>query len=324
MARKTFEEHNTLWVETDSLRCSFDWVATENQMTDRPGVKEVRIREPLHWPVAQPIPLRGVWLWPEYFMRKGLKERTRVPAAGIRHELRGNEIVYAYAAEGEWQIEMEVGFCVHDNVIDARYTLSPHKYHEEFELFMASYIDNAFGETLVQARNVAANEGWTIVENRRHLWCAWAVLADSASAGRFFDGRWNFIRDHEREHSFIMYYTLRRPVIVVRSVLTGAAIVFLGDPRQTTYVCGQYHERDTAHDFAFFGKDLAPGRTIEARVRTLLLPGVTSWGTVGAADSQELWETVDKEWTEWVSAGGIPSVSESGMAEPAIESRTMD
>jgi len=127
------------------------------------------------------------------------------------------------------------------------------------------------------------------------------VLSDSESAGRFFDGRWDFIRDHELVHSFVASYTPRRPIMLAHSALTGAAIVFLGDPRQTTLVGGQYHERDTAHDFGFFGTDLAPGQTIEARVRTLLLPGKVSWGTVDPIESGELLETVDREWEEWVS-----------------------
>ena len=95
-------------------------------------------------------------------------------------------------------------------------------------------------------------------------------------------------------------YTFKRPIMVVRSKLTGAAVVFLGDPDETTVIGGQYHERDTAHDFAFFGRDLKPGESVTARVRTLLIPGTTAWGAVPVTDTPSLWRTIDEEWARWV------------------------
>lgn len=300
-AEMTVEE-GKIWLETESIRCGFDWADPESGATDRPGVREIRIRDSQCWPTSQPVPTRGIWLWPEYFMRKGVTTRSGVPTGGLRHEFRDGEVVYCYEPDPEWQIAMESGFRVHGNAIDARYTLTAQCHHPEFELFMASYVDSAFGQTLVQARNVAANDGWTVIDNRRDLWGVWMVFADGAAATRFFDGRWEFIRDHELEHSFAALYTLERPIMVAYSVLTGAAAVFLSDPRETTLLGGQYHERDTAHDIAFFGRDLEPGRTVEARVRTLLMPGTTSWGSVDAIDPPRLRELIDDEWQRWEGA----------------------
>ena len=178
-----------LWVETECVSVGFDWAEPESGATDRPGVTTVRLRESVHWPTVQPVPVRGIWLWPEYYLRKGVQERSGISTAGLRHELRGDEVVYVYSPEPECQIEMEAGYRVHRNVIDARYTLTPHTPHAGFELFMASYVDSGFGETVVQARNIEAMDGWTVVDNRRHLWGVWMVLADNQAAAHFFDGR---------------------------------------------------------------------------------------------------------------------------------------
>ena len=289
------------WVETDHIACGFAHEHTGGRFAGRVGVTQLWLGDPTYWPVDQLVPLRSVWLWPEYYLRKGFTDRGSIPSAPVVFERRDDQIVYHYPTDPEVGIAMDVAFGVDGHTIDARYTVTAEKHYTDFELFMASYVDAALGETWVPARGIAANGGWVQVDNRRHVWGCWMVLANPASARRLFDGRWDFIRDAELEHHAIAGYLLDRPIMVARSAVTGAAAVFLGDPRETTLVGGQYHERDTAHDFGLFGKDLQPGQSLEARVRVVLVPGTQQWDPTTQPDMPPLWQIVDRLWQQWLT-----------------------
>ncbi len=56
------------------------------------------------------------------------------------------------------------------------------------------------------------------------------------------------------------------PILAARNSSNGFTLVFLCDPAHTTYLTGQYHGWDTAHDWCY-GADLAAGAEMVTHTR---------------------------------------------------------
>lgn len=240
----------------------------------RTGVHELIVKDLNHNVVRAGD---GIFLWPEYYMRRGFSRRGAAPhaqsrARQTRWRLEDKALTIVYPAEEDWKTELQVTHRISGRCIDSEYAVTSSIAHPQFELFVASYVDSAYTATFVQAQNVEKNDGWIALDNRRHLWGAFMVSSGPASAARQFDGRWDFIRDREAEHANMSLFHFKRPMMIIWNERRGESLVFMAEPDTCTLIAGQHHETDTAHDFSLFGLDLEPRKQYEARVRLVVAP----------------------------------------------------
>ena len=148
--------------------------------------------------------------------------------------------------------------------MDLKTTIRPSVDIRHFENFFASYIAEVFDETWVPIVNAQGARTWTRLNNRVVLNRTFGIVRDGLSREMIRDGRYGepdrgLHRDLE-ERDFSM------PILAARNSSNGFTLVFLCDPVHTTYLTGQYHGWDTAHDWCF-GGDLTAGAEMVTQTR---------------------------------------------------------
>jgi len=226
----------------------------------------------------------------EYYLSPGSGSRMLPRRISLErqttHEVSGDSVVICFPPEPEYEFAMELKYTPHDDAVDLQMTISPTKDVPQFEMFFASYVCETLNATWIPLRNADGTEEWVSVGNRQIMNHVFGAVRDEAERRLIDDGRWGRKLD-ERDNASIEDRPFSRPVWVVRNRVTKSTLTFLCDPRPTTYLAGQYHGWDTAHDWCF-GADLVTGRPMIAHARMVYRP---------FASAEELLAGVQKLWT---------------------------
>ena len=170
-----------------------------------------------------------------------------------------------FPSEPDFGLEMDLVYRPHGDAVDMKMVIRPSMNIEKFEIFFASYIVEAFDETWVSLTNEDGSEQLMKLNNRAVLNRTFGAVRDEAARANIRDGRYGE-KLGEGIHKDIEHRPFGKPVLVARNSQNGFSLVFLCDPRATTYLTGQYHGWDTAHDWCY-GQDLVAGQEMVADTR---------------------------------------------------------
>jgi len=169
----------------------------------------------------------------------------------------------------------------------------PSKDVPKFEIFFASYVLEALKETWVPLKCEDGSQEWKKLKNREVINNSFGIVRDAAQYKKLDDGRWGK-KLADATWRKVEARPFGKPILVARNPKTGRALVFLCDPEVTTYLAGQYHGSDTAHDWCF-GSDLASGKPMIASVRMIY----RRFGTPEA-----MFRQIADEWSAFVKELG--------------------
>ena len=216
----------------------------------------------------EPIRHYKAFLNAEYYLRPDsgmvMYPRQMSLARKITHELSDDTVTLRFPSEPDFGLEMELAYRAEGDAVDCDMVIRPSKEIPRFEIFFASYIVEAFDETWAPLANADGSESWERLNNRVEVNRTFGIARDADAIemrgdGRYGDPSKGLHRDVEDR-----FYS--KPILVARNSDNGFSLIFLLDPGVTTYLTGQYHEWDTAHDWCF-GEDLVPGNELVARTR---------------------------------------------------------
>ncbi len=225
----------------------------------------------------------------EYYLRPGsgmvMYPRRLSQARRVAHGLSQDGVAIHFPAEPDFGLEMDLFYRPHGDSVDLKTTIRPSVDIQRFEIFFASYIAEVFNETWAPLANSDGSRAWTRLDNRVEINRTFGVVRDELSRemlqdGRFGDPTGGLHRDLE-DRDFSL------PILAARNSSNGFTLVFLCDPVLTTYLTGQYHGWDTAHDWCY-GRDLAAGAEMVAHTRMVYrcFP-----------DVREMGKGIDELWT---------------------------
>ena len=160
---------------------------------------------------------------------------------------------------------MDLTYRCRADMVEMDVKILPAKDIEKFEIFFASYVVEAFRETWVPLKNTDGSPDWIKLDNRKVVGRVFGVVRDKDARTLLDDGRWGqpVVKLRKTEAR-----PFDKPILVARNPDNGFALVFLCDPIVTTFLSGQYHGWDTAHDWCF-GSDLVAGQPMTARARII-------------------------------------------------------
>jgi hypothetical protein len=227
----------------------------------------------------------------EYYIRPGAG-RKMLPRAisGERkttHELCGDTVVLRFPPEPEYALGLSLAYSVRGDTVDMSMTINPTMDVADFEIFFASYVCEALGETWVPLRGEDGSREWAKLQNRSEMNAIFGIMRDTSLLG-LLPAEYPDMPVNEQDRPF------SEPILAARNPISGLALVFLCDPHVTKCLAGQYHGWDTAHDWSY-GADLKAGTEVEAQTRLICR-------TFGSAE--EMWESVIRLWGEFVSHVG--------------------
>ncbi len=230
----------------------------------------------------------------EYYLRPGsgmvMYPRRLSLARKVVHELTQDEVAVHFPAEPEFGLEMDLVYWPHGDAVDLKMTIRPSVDIPRFEIFFASYIAEGFDETWVPLANADGSWTWTRLNNRAEINRTFGVVRDDLSRELLQDGRFG---DPEKGlHRDLANRNFGLPILAARNSANGFTLAFLCDPVITTYLTGQYHGWDTAHDWCY-GRDLAAGVEMVAHTRMVYrcFP-----------DSRAMGKGIDELWTAFAGA----------------------
>jgi len=236
---------------------------------------------------------RKAFLNAEYYLRPGSGTQMlprRISSAGrTTHEVREDRVVIRFPPEPQFALAMDLAYRPHGDAIDMQMKISPGKDIPQFEIFFASYVAEAFSQTWVPLKGEEGSRKWTQLDNRKVINNTFGVVRDDSEYGLLNDGRWGKPLA-EQLHKTVEARPFDRPILVARDPQTGLTLVFLCDPKKTSYLGGQYHGWDTAHDWCF-GSDLVAGRPLIASARMI-------YRRFAAGES--MFPEIDREWASFV------------------------
>jgi len=203
------------------------------------------------------------------------------------HEQTDDAVGIHFPAEPEYGFAMDIVYKAHGDRVDMAMTISPTKDIANFEIFFASYVCEALDETWIPLKDAGGKDKWVNLDNRQVINNAFGVVKDDLRRAILNDGRWQ--RGTVTDHHSIEEMPFSKPIVVARNSKTGLSLVFLCDKDATTYIAGQYHGWDTAHDWAF-GADLLKGTKMQAGARMVCRP----FTNIGNMQSE-----IDDLWTDF-------------------------
>ena len=237
---------------------------------------------------------RKAFLNAEYYLRPGsgahLLPRRISSARQTTHEVRDDRVLVHFPPEPQYALAMDLSYRPHGDAVDMQMKLSPTKDVPKFEIFFASYVAEAFSETWVPLKDEDGSQRWTQLDNRKLINNTFGVVRDDSEYGLLDDGRWGKTLA-EKFHKTVETRAFHEPILVARDPGTGLTLVFLCDPEKTSYLGGQYHGWDTAHDWCF-GSDLVAGRPVIASARMIYRR---------LADRESMFREISREWSSFVS-----------------------
>jgi hypothetical protein len=237
---------------------------------------------------------RNALLNAEYYLRPGSGTRMypRQISADKKttHAREDGSVVIQFPREPDYEIDLQLTYKPRGDAIDMNTKIMPAKDVPKFEIFFASYVVEAFRQTWVPLRGADDARRWIKLTNREVVNDCFGAVRDQKERKILADGRWGAVltksfQRHLQEHPF------REPILVARNPGSGFALVFLCDPDATTFVGGQYHGWDTAHDWCF-GTDLKAGQPFVGSCRLLYRH---------FADASEMMQQVEAEWSRFVA-----------------------
>ena len=241
---------------------------------------------------VEPIRHYKAFLNAEYYLRPGfgMKMYPRIMslAKEITHELVDDTVTLRFPAEPDFGLEMDLAYRAAGDAVDCDMVIRPSVEIPRFEIFFASYVVEAFDETWVPLAEADGSESWVKLNNRVELNRTFGVARDADAIEMKGDGRYGDLSRNLHRDIEDRFYS--KPILVARNSANGFSIIFLLDPDVTTYLTGQYHGWDTAHDWCF-GDDLVPGKRLAARTRMVYrcLP-----------DANAIGEEIDGLWNRFL------------------------
>ncbi|MGK0190713.1 MAG: hypothetical protein ACI9R3_006543 [Verrucomicrobiales bacterium] len=218
------------------------------------------------WKVDAIRPLKS-FLNAEYYLSVGSGTRM-IPRKLSRdkktiHKLQDGGVRIHFPEEPVYGFSMDLTYRVHSDMVDMDVMILPSKDVEKFEIFFASYVVEAFSETWVPLKEDDGSSHWYKLENRTVMNRVFGVVRDEDERELLGDGRWgeSIVKNLKVEAK-----PFSHPILIAHNPENGFALVFLCDPVVTSFLGGQYHGWDTAHDWSF-GSDLVAGQAMNARVR---------------------------------------------------------
>ncbi|MDE2999234.1 MAG: hypothetical protein OXU79_09185 [Gemmatimonadota bacterium] len=224
----------------------------------------------------------------EYYLRPGsgmvMYPRRLSLSREVAHDLTLDGVAIRFPAEPDFGLEMDLHYRPLGDAVDLKTTIRPSVDIRRFEVFFASYIAGVFDETWVPIANVEGARAWTRLDNREVINRTFGVAGNDLSRAMIQDGRYG-----ERDrglHRDLEERDFSLPILAARDSSSGFTLVFLCDPVHTTYLTGQYHGWDTAHDWCY-GGDLTAGKEMVTRTRMVYrcFPDARALGT----GIDELW-----------------------------------
>ena len=237
---------------------------------------------------------RNALLNAEYYLRPGsgplMKPRELSSGKKITHRLVDGKVILQFPAEPDYAFPMQLAYRPHDDMIDMQMTILPSKDVADFEIFFASYVAEALSQTWVPLTGSDGSVQWTKLDNRGVRGRMFGIVRDREERRRLDDGRWGKTLS-DPAHCELEDRFFHRPILVARDPDSGVALVFLCDPRQTTFLAGQYHGWDTAHDWCY-SADLVPRRPLVTSTRLIYRP---------FANLDAMFRKIDREWASFVT-----------------------
>ena len=243
----------------------------------------------------------GAFLNAEWYIRPGSVAKM-VPRELSRrklttHEQIGDDVVIRFPPELEYGLSLAVTYSMHDEAIDMRMTIDPTADVPGFQIFFASYVCEALGETWVQLHNPDSTREWSRLCRSNNRGNTFGVLRDESARSYLSDKYPDLDSSIE-----VQTRPFDRPILVARDSIDGLALVIMCQSGVTPYVMGQYHGYDTAHDWAF-GVDLRAGERVEACARLVCCP---------LPEVAGMSDTIDELWRTFVEEIGFQKSSASG------------
>ena len=204
----------------------------------------------------------------EYYLKPGsgmvMYPRRLSLARKVAHELSEDGVAIHFPEEPEFRFAMDLVYRPHGDAVDLKMIIRPSVNIRRFEVFFASYVAEDFDETWVSLGNADGTRTWTRLDNRVEINRTFGIVRDRRSREMLRDGRYG---DPVRGlHRDLEDRDFSLPVLAARNSSNGFTLVFLCDPVHTTYLTGQYHGWETAHDWCY-GRDLAAGDEMAAHTR---------------------------------------------------------
>ncbi len=224
----------------------------------------------------------------EYYLRPGsgmvMYPRRLTMAREVAHELKHDGVTIRFPPEPDFGMELDLHYRPFGDAVDLNTTIRPSVDIRRFEIFFASYIAEIFDETWVPIANAGGTRSWTRLDNRAVINRTFGVARNDLSREMIQDGRYG---ERDRAlHRDLEERDFSLPILAARNSSNGFTLVFLCDPVHTTYLTGQYHGWDTAHDWCY-GGDLAAGAEMVTRTRMVYrcFPEIRAMGM----DIESLW-----------------------------------
>jgi hypothetical protein len=167
-----------------------------------------------------------------------------------------NRLAIAFPQAKDWPVNSTLTYTwATPGAIDAQLDFEFRDEMNQFEVYFTSYFDAAY------ERSIRANQRWLrpeISEKEQLL-----IPRDDKIAGRFGDGRWEFLKGRIR----MAEYRFDLPIIVSRNDATGWTVVQMVEPGKCTHIAPNRFAR--GHNFIIGGWDVAKGDRRSARVRLI-------------------------------------------------------
>jgi len=229
----------------------------------------------------------------EYYLRPGSGTRMypRQISADKKttHAREEGSVVIQFPREPDYEIDIELTYKPRGDAIDMTMKIMPAKDVAKFEIFFASYVVEAFRETWVPLRDANNGREWMRLTNREVVNDCFGAVRDQKEREILADGRWGKVLT-ETLQSHLQENPFSEPILIARNPASGFALVFLCDPDATSFVGGQHHGWDTAHDWCF-GTDLKAGEAFVGSCRLIYRH---------FADRAEMTQDVEAEWSRFV------------------------
>ena len=237
---------------------------------------------------------RNALLNAEYYLRPDsgplMKPRELSSAKKITHRLVDGKVVLQFPPESDYAFSMQLAYRPHGDIIDMQMTILPSKDVADFEIFFASYVTDALSQTWVPLTGSDGSVQWKKLDNRGVRGRMFGIVRDREELRRLDDGRWGKTLS-DPAHCELEDRFFHRPIFVARDPDNGVALVFLCDPRQTTFLAGQYHGWGTAHDWCY-SADLVASQPLVASTRLIYRR---------FANLSAMFRKIDREWPLFVT-----------------------
>jgi hypothetical protein len=229
----------------------------------------------------------------EYYLQPGSGTRMypRQISADKKttHTREGNSVIIQFPREPDYEINMQLTYTPRGDAIDMSMKILSAKDVQKFEIFFASYVVEVFSQTWVPLRGANDTRKWIRLLNREVVNDCFGAVRDQNKREILGDGRWGAVLTKSLQ-SNLQEKPFSEPILIARNPGSGFSLVFLCDPDATTFVGGQYHGWDTAHDWCF-GTNLKADQPFVCSCRFIYRH---------FADSAQMMQQVDAEWSRFV------------------------